>query len=151
MFVVLADDVLLQWSLIGKTWNIGAGWHVYILNPCRGCSLTCILRWASCKQNPFCPRCKGPSEFICIHLSIDGDSMLIWNSGAYCFRLNVSFFIFCSLDSALTVALWEILLSLSFVTKQNCQNIHGDIEIIRAVIMILVNFERINEYGDYEL
>jgi hypothetical protein len=61
-----------------------------------------------------------------------------WRLHAY-LKLG-GFFHFCSLDSALTIALWEILLSLSFVTKQNRQNIPGDIEIIRAVIIIFYDF-----------
>lgn len=36
------------------------------------CSVTCILRWASYNQNPTCPQCKHPFEFLNVHRSLDG-------------------------------------------------------------------------------
>ncbi|XP_066310682.1 uncharacterized protein [Miscanthus floridulus] len=42
----------------------------------KGCDhaycVTCILRWASYKQNPLCPQCKHPFEFLSVHRSLDG-------------------------------------------------------------------------------
>lgn len=35
-------------------------------------SVTCILRWASCKQSPTCPQCKNPFDFLSVHRALDG-------------------------------------------------------------------------------
>ncbi|KAF3648519.1 putative serine/threonine-protein kinase-like [Capsicum annuum] len=35
-------------------------------------SVTCILRWATYKEEPTCPQCKHPFEFLYIHRSLDG-------------------------------------------------------------------------------
>ncbi|KAL0910964.1 hypothetical protein M5K25_019063 [Dendrobium thyrsiflorum] len=32
----------------------------------------CILRWATYKENPSCPQCKNPFEFLNVHRSLDG-------------------------------------------------------------------------------
>ncbi|XP_043693382.1 uncharacterized protein LOC122643877 [Telopea speciosissima] len=42
----------------------------------KGCEhaycVTCILRWATYNQNPLCPQCKCPFEFLNVHRSLDG-------------------------------------------------------------------------------
>ncbi|KAI6685456.1 hypothetical protein NL676_031369 [Syzygium grande] len=42
----------------------------------KGCEhaycVTCILRWASCKERPTCPQCKHPFDFLNVHRSLDG-------------------------------------------------------------------------------
>lgn len=42
----------------------------------KGCEhaycVTCILRWATYKNEPTCPQCKHPFEFLHIHRSLDG-------------------------------------------------------------------------------
>ncbi|KAL2507093.1 RING/U-box superfamily protein [Forsythia ovata] len=42
----------------------------------KGCEhaycVTCILRWASYKEEPLCPQCKNPFELLNIHRSLDG-------------------------------------------------------------------------------
>ncbi|KAM3303613.1 hypothetical protein P3S67_014643 [Capsicum chacoense] len=42
----------------------------------KGCEhaycVTCILRWATYKEEPTCPQCKHPFEFLYIHRSLDG-------------------------------------------------------------------------------
>ncbi|KAF3336851.1 E3 ubiquitin-protein ligase ICP0 [Carex littledalei] len=42
----------------------------------KGCEhaycVTCILRWASYKDNPLCPQCKHPFESLSVHRSLDG-------------------------------------------------------------------------------
>lgn len=42
----------------------------------KGCDhaycVTCILRWASYKENPLCPQCKHPFGFLSVHRSLDG-------------------------------------------------------------------------------
>ncbi|PIA60188.1 hypothetical protein AQUCO_00400816v1 [Aquilegia coerulea] len=34
--------------------------------------VTCILRWATYHQNPSCPQCKHPFQFLDVHRSLDG-------------------------------------------------------------------------------
>lgn len=51
------------------------------------CSVTCILRWASYKENPLCPQCKHPFESLSVHRSLDGWLAL--------FFLFLYFFISC--------------------------------------------------------
>lgn len=36
------------------------------------CSVTCILKWASCKKEPSCPQCKNRFEFLDVHRALDG-------------------------------------------------------------------------------
>lgn len=36
------------------------------------CSVTCILIWATYNQNPSCPQCKHPFQFLNVHRSLDG-------------------------------------------------------------------------------
>ncbi|CAA2990054.1 RING U-box superfamily isoform 1 [Olea europaea subsp. europaea] len=42
----------------------------------KGCEhaycITCILQWASYKEEPLCPQCRNPFEFLNIHRSLDG-------------------------------------------------------------------------------
>lgn len=42
----------------------------------KGCKhaycITCILQWASYKEEPLCPQCKNSFEFLNIHRSLDG-------------------------------------------------------------------------------
>ncbi|OIW02816.1 hypothetical protein TanjilG_29592 [Lupinus angustifolius] len=42
----------------------------------KGCEhaycVTCILRWATYRQNATCPQCKHPFEFLNVHRSLDG-------------------------------------------------------------------------------
>lgn len=42
----------------------------------KGCEhaycVTCILRWATYNQNPKCPQCKHPFEFLNVHRALDG-------------------------------------------------------------------------------
>ncbi|PKI77189.1 hypothetical protein CRG98_002399 [Punica granatum] len=42
----------------------------------KGCEhaycVTCILRWASYKENTTCPQCKLPFEFLNVHRALDG-------------------------------------------------------------------------------
>ncbi|KAJ8751261.1 hypothetical protein K2173_016442 [Erythroxylum novogranatense] len=62
----------------------------------KGCEhaycVTCILRWATYNQNPLCPQCKHPFEFLSVHRSLDGsiqDDMFV---ESVCLLLRATWF-----------------------------------------------------------
>ncbi|KAJ3676259.1 hypothetical protein LUZ60_003671 [Juncus effusus] len=56
---ICLDKILLQETALVKGCE-----HAYCV--------TCILRWASYKDNPSCPQCKHPFESLNVHRSLDG-------------------------------------------------------------------------------
>ncbi|KAI4385394.1 hypothetical protein MLD38_003426 [Melastoma candidum] len=62
----------------------------------KGCEhtycVTCILRWASCKENPTCPQCKHPFNFLNVHRSLDGSIHDYMFEESVCLLLRASWF-----------------------------------------------------------
>ncbi|KAJ4724440.1 RING/U-box superfamily protein [Melia azedarach] len=62
----------------------------------KGCEhaycVTCILRWASYIQNPTCPQCKHPFEFLNVHRSLDGSIKDFMFEESVCLLLRASWF-----------------------------------------------------------
>lgn len=58
--------------------------HAYCVN--------CILRWATYKEEPTCPQCKHPFEFLYIHRSLDGSLQDYMFEESVCLLLRASWF-----------------------------------------------------------
>ncbi|KAJ8551316.1 hypothetical protein K7X08_000686 [Anisodus acutangulus] len=62
----------------------------------KGCEhaycVTCILRWATYKEEPSCPQCKHPFEFLYIHRSLDGSLQDYMFEESVCLLLRASWF-----------------------------------------------------------
>ncbi|XP_004228498.1 uncharacterized protein [Solanum lycopersicum] len=62
----------------------------------KGCEhaycVTCILRWATYKNEPTCPQCKHPFEFLHIHRSLDGSIQDYMFEESVCLLLRASWF-----------------------------------------------------------
>ncbi|KAI4383700.1 hypothetical protein MLD38_009506 [Melastoma candidum] len=62
----------------------------------KGCDhtycVTCILRWASCKEHPTCPQCKHPFDFLDVHRSLDGSIHDYMFEESVCLLLRASWF-----------------------------------------------------------
>ncbi|KAJ8543852.1 hypothetical protein K7X08_025470 [Anisodus acutangulus] len=62
----------------------------------KGCEhaycVTCILRWATYKEEPTCPQCKHPFEFLYIHRSLDGSLQDYMFEESVCLLLRASWF-----------------------------------------------------------
>ncbi|KAJ6798914.1 Uncharacterized protein M6B38_212625 [Iris pallida] len=63
----------------------------------KGCEhaycVTCILRWATYKQNPSCPQCKHPFEFLNVHRSLDGCIHDYMFEESVCLLLRATWFV----------------------------------------------------------
>ncbi|XP_024924379.3 uncharacterized protein LOC107404343 isoform X2 [Ziziphus jujuba] len=62
----------------------------------KGCEhaycVTCILQWATYSQNPTCPQCKNPFEFLNIHRSLDGSIQDYMFEESVCLLLRATWF-----------------------------------------------------------
>lgn len=62
----------------------------------KGCEhaycVTCILRWASCKERPTCPQCKHPFDFLNVHRSLDGSIRDYMFEESVCLLLRATWF-----------------------------------------------------------
>ncbi|KAM7273315.1 hypothetical protein ACFE04_027979 [Oxalis oulophora] len=62
----------------------------------KGCDhaycVTCILRWATYCQNPTCPQCKHPLEFLDVHRCLDGSIQDCMFEESVCLLLRASWF-----------------------------------------------------------
>ncbi|KAG9136339.1 hypothetical protein Leryth_003911 [Lithospermum erythrorhizon] len=62
----------------------------------KGCEhaycVTCILRWASYKNEPTCPQCKHPLESLLINRSLDGSLQDYMSEESICLLLRASWF-----------------------------------------------------------
>lgn len=62
----------------------------------KGCEhsycVTCILRWASYKENPTCPQCKQPFDFLNVHRALDGSIQDFMFEESVCLLLRASWF-----------------------------------------------------------
>ncbi|KAF8118172.1 hypothetical protein N665_0006s0165 [Sinapis alba] len=62
----------------------------------KGCEhaycVTCILRWASYKEQPTCPQCKHPFDFLNLHRSLDGSVEDFMFEESVCLLLRASWF-----------------------------------------------------------
>ncbi|CAK9184429.1 unnamed protein product [Ilex paraguariensis] len=62
----------------------------------KGCEhaycVMCILRWATYKNEPTCPQCKHPFEFLHIHRSLDGSMHDFLFEESVCLLLRASWF-----------------------------------------------------------
>ncbi|KAK3003681.1 hypothetical protein RJ639_018451 [Escallonia herrerae] len=62
----------------------------------KGCEhaycVTCILRWATYKDEPTCPQCKHPFEFLNVHRSLDGSIHDYMFEESVCLLLRASWF-----------------------------------------------------------
>ncbi|CAA7039844.1 unnamed protein product [Microthlaspi erraticum] len=62
----------------------------------KGCEhaycVTCILRWASCKEKPTCPQCKHPFDFLNVHRTLDGSVEDFMFEESVCLLLRASWF-----------------------------------------------------------
>ncbi|KAG9140054.1 hypothetical protein Leryth_010584 [Lithospermum erythrorhizon] len=54
--------------------------------------VTCILRWASYKNEPTCPQCKHPLESLLINRSLDGSLQDYMSEESICLLLRASWF-----------------------------------------------------------
>lgn len=63
----------------------------------KGCEhaycVTCILRWATYKDDPTCPQCKHPFEFLNLHRSLDGSIHDYMLEESVCLLLRASWFV----------------------------------------------------------
>ncbi|WOK96038.1 hypothetical protein Cni_G04745 [Canna indica] len=63
----------------------------------KGCEhaycVMCILRWASYKDNPSCPQCKLPFDFLIIHRALDGSIHDYMFEESVCLLLRTSWFV----------------------------------------------------------
>ncbi|CAE6110294.1 unnamed protein product [Arabidopsis arenosa] len=63
----------------------------------KGCEhtycVTCILRWASCKESPTCPQCKHPFDFLSVHRALDGSIEDFLFEESVCLLLRASWFV----------------------------------------------------------
>ncbi|XP_010454216.1 PREDICTED: uncharacterized protein LOC104736009 isoform X2 [Camelina sativa] len=63
----------------------------------KGCEhtycVTCILRWASCKESPTCPQCKNPFDFLSVHRALDGSIEDFLFEESVCLLLRASWFV----------------------------------------------------------
>ncbi|KAL0843002.1 hypothetical protein Bca101_016247 [Brassica carinata] len=63
----------------------------------KGCEhaycVTCILRWASYKENPTCPQCKHPFDFLSLHRALDGSVEDFMFEESVCLLLRASWFL----------------------------------------------------------
>lgn len=53
----------------------------------------CILRWATYKENPSCPQCKNPFEFLNVHRSLDGCIHEFMFEESVCLLLRAAWFV----------------------------------------------------------
>ncbi|CAM8939820.1 unnamed protein product [Rhodiola kirilowii] len=62
----------------------------------KGCEhaycLTCILRWASYKENTTCPQCKHPFETLIGHRALDGSIQIYMQEESVCLLLRAKWF-----------------------------------------------------------
>ncbi|KAL1199143.1 hypothetical protein V5N11_014640 [Cardamine amara subsp. amara] len=62
----------------------------------KGCEhaycVTCILRWASYKENHTCPQCKNPFDFLNVHRTLDGSVEDFMFEESVCLLLRASWF-----------------------------------------------------------
>jgi hypothetical protein len=62
----------------------------------KGCEhaycVICILRWATYSQNPTCPQCKHPFEFLAVHRCLDGSIQNYMFEESVCLLLRASWF-----------------------------------------------------------
>eukprot|EP01018_Ginkgo_biloba_P003779 Gb_14996 [translate_table: standard] len=62
----------------------------------KGCEhaycVTCILRWASYKADPWCPQCKQPFSFLFVHRTLDGSLHDYMFEESVCLLLRASWF-----------------------------------------------------------
>lgn len=63
----------------------------------KGCEhaycVTCILRWATYRQNPSCPQCKHPFNFLNVHRSLDGCIHDYMFEESVCLLLRATWFV----------------------------------------------------------
>ncbi|KAG0489603.1 hypothetical protein HPP92_006466 [Vanilla planifolia] len=63
----------------------------------KGCEhaycVTCILRWATYKENPLCPQCKHPFESLNVHRSLDGRIHDCMFEESVCLLLRATWFV----------------------------------------------------------
>ncbi|ONK63556.1 uncharacterized protein A4U43_C07F16480 [Asparagus officinalis] len=68
----------------------------------KGCEhaycVTCILRWATYKQNPSCPQCKHPFNFLNVHRSLDGCIHDYMFEESVCLLLRATWFLPLSVE-----------------------------------------------------
>ncbi|MCE3049726.1 hypothetical protein HAX54_045602 [Datura stramonium] len=76
---VCLDKIVLQETALVKGCE-----HAYCV--------TCILRWATYKEEPTCPQCKHPFEFLYIHRSLDGSLQDYMFEESVCLLLRASWF-----------------------------------------------------------
>ncbi|XP_058094131.1 uncharacterized protein LOC131240099 isoform X1 [Magnolia sinica] len=57
------------------------------------CSVTCILIWATYNQNPSCPQCKHPFQFLGVHLSPDRSIHDYMFEGSVCPLIRATWFV----------------------------------------------------------
>ncbi|XP_042483576.1 uncharacterized protein LOC122063955 [Macadamia integrifolia] len=55
--------------------------------------VTCILRWATYNQKPFCPQCKCPFEFLNVHRALDGRIHDYMFEESVCLLLRATWFV----------------------------------------------------------
>ncbi|KAG9458014.1 hypothetical protein H6P81_002522 [Aristolochia fimbriata] len=69
----------------------------------KGCEhaycVTCILIWATYSQNPSCPQCKNPFQFLNVHRSLDGCIHDYMFEESVCLLLRASWFVPLQLES----------------------------------------------------
>ncbi|KAK7304911.1 hypothetical protein VNO77_42805 [Canavalia gladiata] len=62
----------------------------------KGCEhaycVTCILRWATYRENVTCPQCKHPFEFLNVHRSLDGSIQDYMFEESVCLLLRAAWF-----------------------------------------------------------
>ncbi|KAK9078747.1 hypothetical protein SSX86_002805 [Deinandra increscens subsp. villosa] len=76
---ICLDEIPLQESSLVKGCE-----HAYCV--------ICILRWAESKNEPTCPQCKNPFEFLIIHRSLDGSIHDYMFEESVCLLLRASWF-----------------------------------------------------------
>ncbi|XP_055833104.1 uncharacterized protein LOC129902092 [Solanum dulcamara] len=77
--VVCLNKIMLQETALVKGCE-----HAYCV--------TCILRWATYKEEPTCPQCKHPFEFLYIHRSLDGSLHDYMFEESVCLLIRASWF-----------------------------------------------------------
>ncbi|XP_058107836.1 uncharacterized protein LOC131251242 isoform X3 [Magnolia sinica] len=63
----------------------------------KGCEhaycVTCILIWATYNQNPSCPQCKHPFQFLSVHRSLDGSIHDYMFEESVCLLIRATWFV----------------------------------------------------------
>ncbi|XP_020585988.1 uncharacterized protein LOC110028471 [Phalaenopsis equestris] len=77
--------ICLEKVLIQETALVKGCEHAYCL--------TCILRWATYKENHSCPQCKLPFDFLNVHRSLDGCIHDYMFEESVCLLLRATWFI----------------------------------------------------------